>query len=113
MNNKYLQKFGLSGLGLIVALSTSCENPQAQNKVQKNQITTIKVGEGKILERQNYLERLTYNGMNSETTFSMSIGRDNATNIFFPSSIKEFSLHEFRFKLEKVTPEHITLTYIE
>jgi len=55
---------------------------------------------------------VSYCGMNNEKTFSMATTFQSSVNCFYPTSTEEFFLDNYKFKLNKVTPEEISLTYL-
>lgn len=43
--------------------------------------------------------------------FSLSSGGYSAINIFYPIDVNELTFGNWKFRLEKVTPEKLRLTY--
>jgi hypothetical protein len=99
----FLKITGLLGAEVVLENILGCSPESGINKKFE-----ISVGKDCTIDKV----RVKYLGMNSENTFALNASDKGGVPAFYPTSIKEFGLNYQNFRLEKVTPEKIVLTYL-
>lgn len=108
MNRReFMRRTGLGSIGL-VATFLGC-NEQTVPTEQNPQKITLKVGENHKIRDIVYIE---YHGMPSDNSFSLNFLSRSSTNLYFPTSTEEFTLGDYKFRKQTVTPEEITIEYL-
>ncbi|MBR9706487.1 hypothetical protein GOV14_05610 [Candidatus Pacearchaeota archaeon] len=107
---------GLSSAAVLTlcAFGVFGEKPLTPEKRQKqkleqvvNKKINIKTGTSHFLEGH----LINYNGMNSDTTYSLSYTFDGS-NIFYPTNQENIHFREHNFRVDEVKPDRIELTYL-
>lgn len=99
----------LVGVGLLISALSGCPEKIENSPENIKPINVyLKVGESYFADFMG----ISYCGMNSEKTFSVSKNYNYSTNLFYPISTKELILSNRKFEVKKVTPEEIELVYL-
>jgi len=108
------RKFLITGAGLValLPLTLGCPTTSETVSVRTDRWTgkTFKMKRAKTYSINDWF--LMYHGMPNKDTFSISSAGRSATDNFYRITEEEFDLYGIRFRLEEVTPQHITLTYL-
>jgi hypothetical protein len=102
-------------VGITACTYNTGHNESEHIRKPKSQVepVEIKVGERTEVARMFGAPYITYNGMNTDKTFSISSDNRDAVNIYYPITIKKIEYEENEYEVISVTPEKLKIKLIE
>jgi len=100
----------LGAMNSCTPYSNDYNKPIEKNVVPKS--ISLAVSQHNNVDYKGRRYALQYNGMPSETAFSVSGESNNDVNTYFPSKAKEFKFNGAKYELISVTPDTLKVKYL-
>jgi hypothetical protein len=102
---------GFAGLLTTTSCNSCNENRNIDSKLNQK-IISLTVDENSRSEYKGIVHSLRYNGMPSETVFSVSKENYHSTNTYFSINKKEFEFNGAKYELISVTHDTLKIKYV-